>query len=329
MYLMYQNQSDAYKDECALRGIASGDCSLLEKLESDFMSVKLFWLGVIIVAFMISNILRALRWHQLLEPMGFKPRFVNSLGAVMIGYFANLGLPRIGEFVRAATIRRYEDIPMSKAMGTIVIDRLLDILALLCIIILAGILSFTTFRDYFADNFKSPGKVTIYLGVTVILLGIFAAYYINRILKYPDKLTSPLFIRFANLWNGFKEGVKSIGKLKNVPLAIAYTVGIWLMYYLMTYLCFFSFAPTAHLGPVAGLVVFVFGTLGIVFPSPGGMGSYHFLVSQALVIYGVSSIEAFAFSNIVFFSIQILGVVLFGLLFLIVLPVINKGEDAG
>ena len=92
----------------------------------------------------------------------------------------------------------------------------------------------------------------------------------------------------------------------------------------MTYLCFFAFEPTSHLGPIAGLVVCVFGTLGMVFPSPGGIGSYHLLVSQALIIYGINSADAFSFSNIIFFTLQIFGNILFGAIFFILLPLVNK-----
>jgi len=126
------------------------------------------------------------------------------------------------------------------------------------------------------------------------------------------------------LWNGFKDGISSMKDVKNKPLLVLYTMGIWVMYYLMTYLCFFAFEPTAHLGPIAGLVVFVFGTLGMVFPSPGGMGSYHLLISNALIIFGINGADAFSFSNIVFFAINIFGNIVIGLLFFILLPLINR-----
>jgi uncharacterized membrane protein YbhN (UPF0104 family) len=101
-------------------------------------------------------------------------------------------------------------------------------------------------------------------------------------------------------------------------------VGIWVLYYFMMYFAFFTFAPTAHLGPIAGLVVFVFGSLGILIPTPGGMGSYHYLVGEALTMYGVSGVDAFSFANIVFFSIQLFVNILLGIISLIVLPAINK-----
>jgi len=104
------------------------------------------------------------------------------------------------------------------------------------------------------------------------------------------------------------------------------TVMIWLMYFLMMFLCFRSFAPTAHLGPMAGLMVFVFGGLGVVFPSPGGMGTFHVMVISALTIYGIHGDDAFSFTNIQYFSIQLFGTLLWGIIGLIVLPLINKKD---
>jgi hypothetical protein len=96
------------------------------------------------------------------------------------------------------------------------------------------------------------------------------------------------------------------------------------MYYVMTYLCFFAFAPTSDLGLVAGLTVFVFGSLGIVFPSPGGMGSYHYLVGEALGFYNIGGADAFSFAMIVFISINLFCNIFFGLIFIILLPIIHK-----
>jgi len=109
-------------------------------------------------------------------------------------------------------------------------------------------------------------------------------------------------------------------------LFILHSVNIWLMYYLMTYFCFLSFALTAELSPVIALVVFVFGGWGIVIPSPGGMGTYHFLATTALGFYGISGDDGFSWSNISFFTIQLGCNVSVGLLALLLLPMINRKE---
>jgi len=323
MYLMYANQSEAYALECIAKNIPDSECSLIDKLLTDFSQVKLLWIILICLLFMISNVLRALRWNQLLKPIGYSPRIVNSLGAIVIAYFANLGIPRIGEFIRAGTITKYEKIPFEKAMGTIVIGRILDFICLFAAMAIAFLMSFKTFLDYFRENFiYNPWIIGIMIvGTSIILFG--GLLWFNKAI---NSVNSPnaFIIKVQLLWNGFKEGLKSIKKVDNIPLLIGYSIGIWFLYFLMTYLCFYSYVPTENLGPVAGLVTFVFGSLGIVFPAPGGVGSYQFMVSQALVIFGINSVEAFTFSNILFFAIQIFGNVFFGILFLIILPFYNK-----
>ena len=126
--------------------------------------------------------------------------------------------------------------------------------------------------------------------------------------------------------HGFYDGIMSVRRISNIPLFIFHTIAIWFLYYLMQYLAFFSFAPTENLGPVAGLVVFAFGSLGIVVPTPGGMGSFHFLTAEALAIYGIQGADAFTYANIVFFSIQIFANIIFGTISLIVLPMYNKTQ---
>ncbi|NJK83717.1 MAG: hypothetical protein HC912_07750 [Saprospiraceae bacterium] len=130
--------------------------------------------------------------------------------------------------------------------------------------------------------------------------------------------------KIGNLLKGFLEGIQTIRKLDRPFLFILHSLNIWLMYYLMTYLAFFSFAPTSHLTPVVGLMVMVFGALGVALPSPGGMGAYQGLVMVALGIYGVAQSDGFSFANILFFSVQIGCNVVFGILALILLPIINR-----
>ena len=126
---------------------------------------------------------------------------------------------------------------------------------------------------------------------------------------------------------GFVEGLKSIRNVSNIPLFIFHTAVIWLMYYSMLILCFKSFEPTSGLGLLPGLMVFVFGGLGIVFPSPGGMGTYHAMVMAGLALYGIAGDDAFSFANILYFSVQIFCNILFGLLALLILPIYNRGNN--
>ncbi|NNE26394.1 MAG: flippase-like domain-containing protein [Saprospiraceae bacterium] len=325
LYLSYRNFSNDYLEDCALKGIPEQECSLLEKLVDDFKTANFLWIVIIIALFMVSNIFRALRWKQLLDPLGYSPRFFNLLGATMVGYLANLGLPRMGEIIKPGILTKYEQIPIEKGIGTIVIDRILDVLSLLVVIAIAFVLSFPTFQSYFEANFNVERAQSLQVLGVLAFVGVIGIIVFNRIINNSN-LKHPFLKKIQTLWSGFYAGLLSVRNVKNKPLLVVYSIAIWMMYYLMTYLCFFAYAPTAHLGLVAGLVVFVFGTLGIVFPSPGGMGSYHVLVTQALIIFGLNEVEAFSFSNIIFFAIQIFGNIVFGLIFLILLPIFNKND---
>jgi len=123
---------------------------------------------------------------------------------------------------------------------------------------------------------------------------------------------------------GFWEGVTAVKKVAKPWPFILHSINIWVMYFLMNWFCMWAFEPTAHLGLMAALMVFVFGAFGIVIPSPGGMGSYHFLVMAALALYGIAGTDAFSFANILFFFVNLFGNVLIGIIALIALPIINK-----
>lgn len=321
LFLVYRAQNAAYIAECASKKIPAAQCSLLEKLKSDFSEVNYWWVLAIVIAFVISNLVRAHRWLQLTETLGIKARMSNAFFTIMVGYFANMGLPRIGEIVRAGLFAKYENVGTEKVMGTIVVDRILDLLSLLFAILLALLLQGYVLVDFFRERFQDSifAKGWIYILIAGIILLFIILYRLRRFIKKWS-----LYQKIQHLVEGFRDGLRSLKRVKKPGILILDTVIIWLMYYLMMFLCFRSFAPTAHLGMMAGLMTFVFGGLGIVFPSPGGMGTFHLMVITALAIYGISGDDAFSFANIQYFSVQLFGCMLFGIIGLIVLPLINK-----
>lgn len=323
LYLVYQQQETAYQAECGLRNIAQEDCSLIKKLIEDFKSANYFWILLVLLAFTLSNVSRAIRWNMLLKPLGYTPRFINSFLAIMLGYFANLGLPRMGELVRAGTIARYEKIPAEKAMGTIVTDRIIDVISIFIVTGMALLFEYDKIGPFLAKS--SIGETLSGIGNLLLYMAILFVAAVSLFWVFRKKImATALFQKLKQIGLSFWEGIKSVGKLDKPGLFIFHSIIIWLMYFMMTYLCFFAFAPTAHLPMVAGLVVFVFGSWGVVFPSPGGMGTYHFMVMAALGIYGISGDDGFAWANIAFFSIQLGINVFIGLIALLTLPWINR-----
>lgn len=327
LYYVYHQQQVAYAAECALRGLPESECSLLDKVINDFAGANFWWLAVVLLCFTISNLSRALRWNMLLRQFGTEPRLVNAFLTINLGYFANLGLPRIGEVVRAGTMARYEKISVEKVMGTIVVDRLIDVITILLVTALSVALASDQIWGWVAQNAVLGEKLASVRGILtgLAVTGLVTLYLIYHFRKKLQQ--NALFAKVFDIIKGFGEGLKTILKLDNPLLFFFHSINIWLMYYLMTYCCLLSFAPTENVGAVAALVTFVAGGWGIVVPSPGGMGSYHFMAQAALTLFGVAGDDAFSWSNISFFTINLGCNVAIGLLALLLLPRINQHYD--
>ncbi|MEM9991588.1 MAG: lysylphosphatidylglycerol synthase transmembrane domain-containing protein, partial [Bacteroidota bacterium] len=314
LYLLYHSQTNSYIAYCAEQNIPSEECSLLQKLWQDFRTAHHFWIFAVVFCYTLSCVSRAMRWQMMLRPLGYVTNFWNAFMALMLGYFANLGFPRIGEVLRPTTLARYETVPFEKAVGTIVVERAIDVLMLASMMGLGLLLEFDVLWGYIRENAEVQLTVSglfssrplIIAGLVFILLLAFAAFFRKQILAHP------ISTKIWNFVKGIWEGVLSIRALDRPLLFIGHTFLIWFMYFAMTYVGFFAFDPVSHLSPSVGLMVFLFGALGIVIPSPGGMGTYHALVMAALALYGIATIDSFSFANMLFFTIQIGSNVLLG-----------------
>ena len=325
LYYVYYQQNIAFQAQCALDGTPKEDCSLLGKIVNDFRNANYWWIAAVMLAFTLSNWSRAVRWNMLIRELGYKPRTRNAFFAVMISYLTNLWLSRAGEVVRAGSLARYEGIPTAKVMGTVIVDRILDVICLLVIVAGGFVLEFNTFSDYLRNNAQiDTSSVTNkwpYLVVALVLTTIGIVFY-----KLRDRFRhTKFYTKGRDLTMHIWEGFKTVKYVENPLYFILHTANIWLMYFLMTYLCFKAYAPTEQLGALPALTVFVFGTFGMVIPSPGGMGTYHALVIAALAIYGINKIDAFSYANIIFFSIQVGCSLIMGIASVILLPIMNRG----
>ncbi|MEY3368676.1 MAG: hypothetical protein RI973_1831 [Bacteroidota bacterium] len=351
--LVYWHQNKAYRDECCLKRNPSwasiesveekeallaacrttidksAECiPLTDKLVSDFKGTNFGWLGLVLLAFLLSNISRTYKWQMLLGSMGYQPKFANGFLSILVGYFANLGLPRMGEVVRAGLLSRYESIPVEKVMGTIVADRLVDLFCLGLAALVAFSLESGKILGYL--NSLSPTEdVGGGLGLSwILLIALLTAAGLAYLFR-SRILGSSLAQRILQLFQGFWEGLQTVRRLRNPAFFIFHSLNIWFLYFLMTWLGFQAFSPTAHLDLRAALTVFVFGTLGFVIPSPGGMGTFHALVIASLTaFYGIRGDDAFSMANIIFFSVQIGLNAMLGLLALLALPYVNRSVVA-
>jgi uncharacterized protein (TIRG00374 family) len=283
--------------------------------------INYWWLLISMVAGLLSHFSRTIRWQMLIEPIEKKPNVTNTFFAVMVGYFANLLIPRMGEISRCGVLSRYEKISVSRLIGTVVAERLFDIIMLLLCLLLVVILQFNVVTDFLSKNTDFSKLSNLFSSIWTYVI-ILTVILLLRVFKRWFAKTSP-YQKLKGLWAKFAEGFMSIKDIKNKGAFIFHTVFIWIMYFFMIYVCFFAFEFTSHLSTLAGLSVFVLGSLGMVAPVQGGMGPWHFMVIASLQMYGITQNDGAAFALIVWSTLNGM-IVITGIISLILLPVINR-----
>ena len=288
----------------------------IQSIKTSFQTANYWWVALSLFFGVLSHLSRAYRWQFLLEPLGYKPRFPNSVMAVLIAYLLNLFIPRSGEFARAATIKKYDKIPFDKAFGTIVAERVADAIMLLSIIAIAFFLQADLIGSYlFKDKEESSIYSKIFLFVILPIIGFFS----YRFLK---KSRNPFIVKVITFINGLFLGAISILKMKKKWWFIFHTIFIWVMYVLMFYATTFALPETSNLPFSAIIVGFVVGGLSMALTN-GGLGTYPVFVASALVLYNVPNNPALAFGWIMW-TAQTVMVIIFGLLSFQFLPIYNK-----
>jgi uncharacterized protein (TIRG00374 family) len=291
----------------------------IESIKLSFKTANYWWVLVSLILGILSHLSRAYRWQFLLEPLGYKPRFANSVMAVLIAYLLNLFIPRSGEFARAASVKKYENIPFEKAFGTIVAERVADLIILLLIIGVAFFFQTELISSFiFKENESSSIYYKIFVFVVLPLVGLFT----YRLLK---KSKNPFIKSIITFVNGLIDGAKSIFTMKKKWKFIFHTIFIWGMYVLMFYVVTFALPETTNLPFAAIIVGFVVGGLSMALTN-GGLGTYPLLVAGALVLYKIEHNPALAFGWIMW-TAQTLMVILFGSLSLILIPIYNKYQE--
>jgi glycosyltransferase 2 family protein len=299
----------------------------IDDILSSFRSADYIWVLLSVAVAFMSHWSRAYRWRYLLVPMGITIRFVNSILSVFIGYVANLILPRFGEVWRCVMVSRFERQPFEKLFGTVVAERIADVIVVNAIIALTIVLQFQMLGDKIAELMgdrlspeKLPAMVAKLAGV--VLMGAVGAYVFWRLLRTS---TFPLFVKLRGIVSGLTEGVTSILRMRQKGSFLAHTLFIWAMYLVMFWLPFLSLPETANV-PLGGvLAAFVIGTFSIALVQ-GGIGVYPIAVAEALRLYGVPYESGLALGWIVWTS-QTAVILLFGGAGLVLMPVLNKGSQ--
>lgn len=257
---------------------------------------------------------------------------MSTFHSLMIGYFANLAIPRIGEISRCAALTKAEQVPFDKLIGTVIVERISDVVMLLVSILLVLTVEYNRLGGFLNDQFFSPvieklrhsGILLAILVITIIVLTMLLVRYFKK------NKESVLVKKISKLTSGIIAGLKSIITMKSRGEFLVHTIFIWLMYFLMTYTSFFALTSTSILDMKAGLLIMVIGGIAMSAPVQGGIGTYHFLVSQALLLYGIAYANGIVFATMVHTWQIIVSVILglIGWLVIFVFPKKNSNEPS-
>jgi glycosyltransferase 2 family protein len=292
-----------------------------------FKTANYYWVIIVVFLGICSHIIRSLRWILFFEPMGYNPSFKNTFYAVMVGYFANLGFPRLGEVTRCGILAKYEKIPFNKSFGTVITERALDMIIFILLFLFMILTQLGTIHDYLDRNVytKLQGKMTNpFLNpiMTIALIGFLIILLILFLLFRRKIGNSKFFKKIINIVLGFWEGLKSLGQIRKPLLFVIYSIAIWGLYFLMMYLCFFCFPQTSELGLGAGLSALVLGSIGIMI-TPGGIGLYPAIIQETLMLYGITNTTGLALGWIAW-TAQTVMIIVVGGISLLLLSFNNK-----
>lgn len=283
------------------------------------------WMWLSLPFGILAQVFRAMRWRQSLEPLGKQPRNHTSICAIFLSYSSSLVVPRIGEVLRCGVLSRWDGIKFSHSVGTVVTERVVDMLLVLLLTMLTIAFQIPVFVDFMARTGMSLrsllqgfSPVGYLVSFSCLLLILAFCWILCR--KYK------LYTRTRSVLSDLLDGLLSVRKVKRPMVFLLYSVGIWLAYYLHFYLAFFCFNFTSNIGAMAALVAFVVGSFAVLVPTPNGAGPWHFAVKTVLVLYGVGNVDGAVFVLVVH-TIQTLLVLLLGLYALLALaltPRMNK-----
>jgi hypothetical protein len=289
----------------------------VKKVVNDILHANMFWVVVSGIISILAFIARAHRWILLIEPMNYSPSLKKTTYALLIGYFANLAFPRLGEVTRCGALSRAESISFNKLLGTVIVERVIDVLSLLICMLLAALIEFKRLGNFFSESIINPflEKFEHILNSPLILSAIVASFLLllGALIYFTRKKALKKETTFAKIIRGFLDGMKSIMNLKRPGLFLFHSVFIWVLYYLSVYTALFAFPFTANLGGSAALFLLVAGGIGMSAPVQGGIGAYHLLVSQGLILFGIILQEGLAFATLLH-SIQLFLVILLGII---------------
>ncbi len=301
----------------------------LKELESALRHINYFWIVVSIFFSMLSLISRAMRWNMLIKPMGYQPKLRNTFLSVIIMYMVNLLIPRAGEVARCSILTKYDKVPFTKLVGTVFIERLTDMITMFILAIFIIGSQFGVFKRFLLEHpsmgrnvkhFMTFNNLIWILILFLLLIGIFL--FLIRLFRHASFMG-----KIRHLKQQFMEGIKSIASMEHKWIYIGHTLFIFLMWLLMMYVIFLAYKPTSHLTIWAGMLTFLMGGLAMLMPVQGGIGPWHFMVYETLILYGISLDHGKIFALIAHTTINLIYLIL-GVVALVILPILNRKKES-
>lgn len=301
----------------------------LSELWESLKNANYLWVLFSLVFAIVAYISRAYRWKLLIEPLGYNVSTKNTFYSLMIGYLANFAFPRIGEITRCATLNKVEKAPLDKLIGTVILERICDLLILIVLLVFIFIFRIDKFGKFLNEHIFSPfthkidavlhiSPVKIVLTACILLIMFLCVFLFRQRLK-KIKPVVKVFDFFKGIFTGFK----TIIHMKKFRAFMLHTLIIWVMYFLMTYVLFFATVPTSVLMPIDGLFILVISAMGMSAPVQGGIGAFHWIVTLGLTLYGINREDGLVYATISHTS-QAIFAILLGVFSIIILFINRK-----
>ena len=280
----------------------------------------------VILMLILAHYLRAKRWKLLMVPLGYNPSDFNSFAAVMIGYMVNMGIPRLGEVFKCTLLARYEKVKFDKLIGTIIVERAVDLISLIAIFALAIILQGDIFGDFMMDSLKkffhdrtgSLSFTKLIIAVCVFIFILLVFYFILKRFGHID-----VVVKIKNVIKNILHGLASVRHLQQKKLFLLYSVLIWTLYLFSTYAGLFALKETEHLGIAGALTVLAVGSVGMII-TPNGIGAYPLVIAKLMVLYGLDELTTGTASGWLLWSAQTFIILVGGLICFALISRYNK-----
>lgn len=288
-----------------------------EQIKYSVAHARHWLIAPVLLMMLASHYVRALRWKLLMEPLGYKPGTFNTWAAVMIGYLVNAGVPRLGEVVKCTLLAKYENVRADKLLGTIVVERIFDVICLLFAFFIALLLQGHIIGDYLSDLFtgffsqssSGSSSTTVYIVIAIAILCLLLFWWVLRRFGHIDMVG-----KVKKVIRGVGHGLASVMHMQKKWLFIFHTIIIWALYLLSTTAGLYALQETDHLGLSGGLTTLVMGSVGMIL-TPGGIGAYPLLVAKLMELYGLDRLTVGAALGWLLWSAQTVIILLGGLVF--------------